>query len=49
MGISDADDVRVSGIIHQAFIEVDESGTEAATVTVFKMRATMMPMVPPEF
>jgi serpin B len=43
-GITDRDDIAVNSIIHQAFIEVDENGTEAAAATVVIMMKMAMPM-----
>lgn len=48
-GITDRDDIAVSSIIHQAFIEVDEHGTEAAAATVVIMMKMAMPMEPPVY
>ena len=43
-GITYADDVAVGAIIHQAFIEVDEYGTEAAAATAVVMMKMAMPV-----
>lgn len=40
-------DLFIGGIIHKAFVEVNEEGTEAAAATAVVMRMTSMPMDPP--
>ena len=44
-GISD-EDITVTSIIHQAFIQVDEEGTEAAAATVGTVGITSFTEVP---
>lgn len=45
-GISDVP-VKISGVTHEAFIRVDEKGTEAAAVTGLEISVTSMPIHPP--
>jgi len=45
-GITTAERLVISNVIHQANIDVDEKGTEAAAATAVVMRATAMPAEP---
>jgi serpin B len=45
-GITTAEQLVISAVIHQANIDVDEKGTEAAAATAVVMRAGAMPAEP---
>ena len=45
-GITKEQALQISAVIHQANIDVDEKGTEAAAATAIVMRATAMPAEP---
>jgi serpin B len=48
-GITTTEQLLISNVIHQANIDVDEKGTEAAAATAVVMRATAMPAEPVTF
>jgi serpin B len=46
-GVTEAERLAISQVIHKTFLAIDEEGTEAAAVTAIDMVATAAPMGPP--
>ena len=48
-GMTGNKDLYINAVIHKAFVDVNEEGTEAAAATALTMKMTAMPAPPPEF
>ena len=43
-GMTDAEKLYISAVLHKAFVAVDEEGTEAAAATAVVMKPTAIPV-----
>ncbi|HDS29033.1 MAG TPA: serpin family protein, partial [Candidatus Acetothermia bacterium] len=48
-GLAGRTDLTIDDVIHEAFIDVDEAGTEAAAATAVVIRVTSLPLEPVSF
>lgn len=48
-GMTGGKDLFLSQVVHKAYVDVNEEGTEAAAATGVEMRVTALPMQPPVF
>lgn len=48
-GLAGGADLSIDDVVHEAFVEVDEKGTEAAAATAVVIRVTSLPLEPVSF